>query len=453
MARRPAGVRLRLTLVSLVVVGISLMIIGVSLVFFVHQTLSSDALSTITRQADTTAVLMREGYVPTNLTTAPGTVIQILTTKDSSLVAHFGAIAEPTRPVSNAQPPPYPEVVQVPASGVFGGSDGTDLAVGTKVLERGVGTVNIFSAASLEQVTGPTRVLELSLIVALPLVLLLTGLIAYLLAGFALRPVEAIRAEVADISSKDLNRRVPVPNSGDEIDRLANTMNEMLERLEHSTEDQRRFISDASHELKSPLASMLTQVEVARAHPSSADWNKVSAIVLDEGNRLHHMVDDLLLLARSDERQLNLDLTDVDLDELVFAEADRLKVAGTVQVEIAGVSAARITGDREMLRRMVRNLVDNAARYADSTVHFEVRIAGPTATLVVADDGPGVPEDKREEIFSRFARADKSRFRRTGGTGLGLSIVHEIVTAHGGRVYVAPSVVGARFVVELPTGD
>jgi signal transduction histidine kinase len=332
---------------------------------------------------------------------------------------------------------------------VFRADDDTDLTVANTVSSpRGLRTV--YAATSIEQVENSTHLLVLALLVVLPLLVVISGFLAWLLAGLALRPVEALREELADITAKELHRRVPEPATDDEIGRLARTMNAMLARLEASGERQRQFVSDASHELRSPLAALLAQVDVAKAHPASADWVAVSNTVIHEGERLSRLVDDLLLLARSDERQLSPGQDLVDLDEILLAEATRLRTVGRVRVDFHGVGAGRVLGDREQLRRMVRNLTDNAERHATSTVSFELHRRDRGIELAVADDGPGIPAELREQVFERFVRLDTARNRATGGTGLGLAIVGEIASIHGGTAYVGSSRTGTRMVVWLP---
>ena len=209
-------------------------------------------------------------------------------------------------------------------------------------------------------------------------------------------------------------------------------------------------MSDASHELRSPLATVITLLEVARARPDRADWPSVAATAEVEAGRLGHIVDNLLLLARSDEGHLVRGHEPVDLDELALAEGERLKAQGRVLVDLRGVGAGRVLGDREQLGRVRRNLAANAERHAASTVSFEVARTDGCVEVVVADDGPGIPVEERERVFERFARADQARDRPAGGAGLGLAIVGEVVSVHGGSVVVADSAVGARIVVRLP---
>ncbi|MCK6079472.1 HAMP domain-containing histidine kinase [Microbacterium sp. EYE_5] len=284
------------------------------------------------------------------------------------------------------------------------------------------------------------------------LVFVVVAGVTWWVVGRALRPVERIRREVDDITADRLDRRVAEPASGDEIAALATTMNRMLERLDASATAQRRFVSDASHELRSPLATMRQHAELARAHPDATTLDDLADVVSDEGLRMQDLVDSLLVLTRLDETALQRRGT-VDLDDLALAEASRLRAAG-VAVDATKVGAAQVAGDERLLGRVVRNLADNAARHAASRVAFGVRVDGAQAVLTVDDDGTGVPEAERERVFERFVRLDEGRARDAGGSGLGLAIVAGVVRASGGTVAVTDSPLGgARFEVRLPAAS
>ncbi|WP_425576545.1 sensor histidine kinase [Nocardioides nanhaiensis] len=269
--------------------------------------------------------------------------------------------------------------------------------------------------------------------------------------GRALRPVERMRAEVAEISDDRLDRRVPVPGSRDEVHRLALTMNEVLARLETSRERQQRFVSDASHELRSPLASIRQTAEVSQAHPGALPEGELAEAVLEEGLRMQRIVEQMLVLTRADERGVR-PREEVDLDDLVLGQARRVAREG-LRVDTRGVGPARVVGDTAALTQVVRNLADNAARHAASRLAVGLVEQQGGAVLFVDDDGAGVPPAERERVFERFVRLDESRSRDAGGSGLGLAIVREIVRAHGGEAHVEDSPLGgARFVVRLPRG-
>ena len=288
------------------------------------------------------------------------------------------------------------------------------------------------------------------LFVALPVIDLVVYGLMFLVVGRALRPVEKMRREVDEVTGTSLDRRIADPGTNDEIGRLATTMNRMLGRLDESQKAQRRFISDASHELKSPLASLRQYAEVARDYPDRMSEAELAEAVLDEGGRLERLVRNLLLLARVDEQSLELANSVVDLDDLLLAEGSRLRGTTGLSVDTSAVAAARVAGDAGLLGQVVRNLADNAARHATSAVRLSVT-EGERAVIVVEDDGEGIAEAERERVFERFVRLDEARGRDAGGTGLGLAIVRELVAAHGGTVTVATSTLGgARFTVSLP---
>lgn len=287
------------------------------------------------------------------------------------------------------------------------------------------------------------------LIVTIPLLVALVGTITWLVTGRALAPVHRIRSEVEEITVSALDRRVVVPETDDEISALAATMNRMLEGLERGARTQRQFVSDASHELRSPLTTIRQHAELARTHPDLLDGVELSDVVLAEGLRMQELVDSLLLLARLDEGA-STRWKAIDLDDLALAEAARAR-AGDAIVDGTRIGAARVLGDERLLSRVARNLVDNALRHAVSRVAITVTIDEGQAVFSVEDDGSGVPESDRERIFERFVRLDEARAREEGGTGLGLAIVRSIVTAHGGSVTVDESRwQGARFTVKLP---
>jgi signal transduction histidine kinase len=289
--------------------------------------------------------------------------------------------------------------------------------------------------------------------VGAPLLVALVAATTWAVVGRALRPVERIRARVAAIGGRDLQARVPEPGTGDEVDRLASTMNEMLARLQGSAERQQRFVADASHELRSPLTGIRAQLEVDLAHPGAADPLATERQVLDEVDRLQRLVADLLVLARHDAGGAagpGRPPCALDLDDLVLREARRLREGGRVEVDTASVSGAQVVGHADELVRVVRNLVDNAGRHAASRVVLALREDDRWAELTVADDGAGIPADQRDRLFDRFTRADDARARDQGGSGLGLAITRALVTDHGGTVELAPSTTGACFVVRLP---
>jgi signal transduction histidine kinase len=328
--------------------------------------------------------------------------------------------------------------------------DGTDFVLAVADTDDGV----VVAGQSLDDVDETLATVVGLLLVAVPLVVVLVATTTWMVVARALRPVERMRREVDEVTASRLDRRVAVTGAADEIGRLATTMNRMLDRLDESQSVQRRFVSDASHELRSPLASLRQFAEVARAHPDRVDAADLTEAILDEGSRLERLVDGMLTLARADEGALPLQRRDVDLDDLVLGEVHRLRAATGLTVDAAAVGPARVLGDPGLLSGLVRNLVDNAARHAAAAVRVELEDAGSEVLLAVEDDGDGVPEGDRERVFDRFVRLDDARARESGGSGLGLAIVREIVRAHDGAVEVtAAGLGGARFEVRLPAAS
>ena len=297
------------------------------------------------------------------------------------------------------------------------------------------GDYTILVAGGSESVEATLKTVALLLGAALPIIVGATATISYWLVKRSLRSVEAIRVRVSDISTSDLAERVPVPGHRDEISALAATMNEMLERIEAGHTAQRRFVGDASHELRSPLAAIISALEVGQAHPELLNSELTTETLIPEVYRMQALVEDLLLLARADERGLTLRTEDVDLDELAENEIIRLR-RESVHTVHAELLPARIVGNTGAMTRVLRNLLDNADRYARSLIEVTVCVRDGSAELLVGDDGPGIPAAERIRVFDRFVRLDSARSRSGGGTGLGLSIVAEIVAAHAGEVTI-----------------
>ncbi|TQE17919.1 HAMP domain-containing histidine kinase [Streptomyces ipomoeae] len=302
-------------------------------------------------------------------------------------------------------------------------------------------TVYAGSTLSPEQDTVSTTLT--TMLIGLPLLLLTVGGATYVVTGRALRPVEGIRAEMAAITaSEDLARRVPEPDTHDEIARLARTTNETLAALETSVERQRAFVADASHELRSPIASLRTQLEVAAAHPELLDLEGA----VEDTVRLQTLAADLLLLARLDAGERPPPDAHFDLAKVV-----REETAGRAGVTVESVDSVEVRGSRGQIARVLGNLLDNARRHARDRVSVNLRRDGGQIVLAVADDGSGVPEADRARIFERFVRLDESRARDDGGAGLGLAIARDIATRHGGTLKVTDAPEGgALFELRLP---
>jgi signal transduction histidine kinase len=287
------------------------------------------------------------------------------------------------------------------------------------------------------------------LVIGVPVLLVLTGGTVWLVVGRALRPVEQIRGAVTAITSADLSQRVPEPGTDDEIGRLARTMNDMLARLEDAAARQRRFVADASHELRSPLTAIRTGLEVGLAHPDRAPWPQIAGRAVRQSQRLEQLIAQLLVLAKADAHQPAARRQPVDLAALL-ADLGAATPAPGISIELSVPTGTTTAGNPEDLSRMFRNLLDNAVRYARHRV-LVTAAAGPDGVVVqIADDGPGIPAEERERVFGRFVRLDASREQASGSAGLGLAIAREIATAHGATIVLteAPGG-GTRAVVSM----
>ncbi|MFF2233689.1 sensor histidine kinase [Streptomyces anulatus] len=309
-------------------------------------------------------------------------------------------------------------------------------------------TLTVYAGAPLAAEQEAVNTVRGAMLTGLPLLLVVVAGVTWLVTRRALRPVEGIRREMAAITaSEDLARRVPEPGSRDEIAALARTTNETLTVLEASVERQRRFVADASHELRSPIASLRTQLEVAEAHPELLDLPGAVADTV----RLQVLAADLLLLARLDAGEKPGSAT-VELGALVREEvSQRTGDRIAVSVEVPRGGAFEVNGSRGQLSRVIGNLLDNAQRHAEGSVAVSVAADGRGVRVEVRDDGAGVPEDERERIFERFVRLDDARSRDDGGAGLGLAIARDVASRHGGTLTVDRAAEGgAAFRLWLP---
>ncbi len=458
MKRRFGSVRVRAAAASTFIVGVAFVSCAFGVLAILRGSLYSSVSNTAQAQAiDITSIITTRGHLPYHLPIAGDETA-------AQIVGAGGAVVSSSRNVAgqaamaNLRPGPG---AQRTVTGVvlhLRRLTQVDLDLDARFVVAAAGfrtarlTGTVLVADSLGAADHAVTLVELALAIALPILALLVGLLVWILTGWSLRPVELIRSEVDELSATDLYRRVHEPAVQDEIGRLARTMNALLTRLEHSNERQRQLVADVSHELRNPLAALRAQLEVVTAHPDGGSLRLLEGSLV-EVVRMSRLVEDLLTLARLDEGVLTLHLGEVDLDDLVLVHAARLRSRGTVRVSVAGVGAARLRADEAQLDRVVANLADNAGRHAVSRVEFAVRLLANSVRLTVSDDGPGVPPADRQRVFGRFVRLDSARTHEDSGAGLGLAIVREIVSAHGGTVWIDGDAPGARFVVDLPVSD
>jgi signal transduction histidine kinase len=442
--RRMGSIRVRTTAAAVLVVGLTLLLASMAMLTLLERSLRQNIGDTADARIEAIADDLSQQANSRGIAVADedDEFVQVLDAGGDVIMSSSNLSGRPALAVL------APEEVRVIESVPF--EDGAFLAVGGAATTAD-GPLTVVVGLSLEEVVETRGAVASLLAVGVPLLLLVVGVVTWAVVGRALAPVDAIRSEVEAISSKELHRRVPDPDGDDEITRLASTMNRMLTRLEQARRRERRFVSDASHELRSPVAVIRQQAEIAIAHPDRTTTDELAEVVLEEDIRLQRIVEDLLLLTRGDEGTLPLRMAPVDLDDVMFDEATRLRTSSGMRIDSSGISAARVIGDRIQLERLIRNLTDNAARHAASEIRLALRERDGRVELEVNDDGPGVPEEMRDAVFERFRRLDDARDRRHGGAGLGLAIVAEIVAAHGGVVSVEDAPLGgARFRVILP---
>jgi signal transduction histidine kinase len=447
--RGELGIQGRLTVAATVLVALVLIGGAVVLTVALQHTLLRTVDDSARQRARDVATLVDTGNLPNTIPVAGGTVlVQVVDDHDRVLAATPGGDALVPLLSGRALDQARRGVTQVVPGARIGISD-TLRVVGTTA-GPAADRRTVLVAVSSTEASRSLRFVALVLIVGVPLLIAAFAVVCWFLVGAALRPVAALRRGAGDITEAGAGSRLPVPATRDEVARLAETLNDMLDRLAAGGARQRAFVADAAHELRSPLTSIRTQLEVARAHPRQADWDETSAGALADLKRLSRLVDDLLLLARlDDDRRPARPAGPVDLRALAAATAAR--PGSRVDVRMVGSErSVRTDADEDAVLRVLENLLSNAERYATSSVTVQVHATAGQAILTVSDDGPGIPAADRERVFERFARLDASRSQDSGGSGLGLAIVRQLVQSSGGSVHLEDAGPGLRAVVRFP---
>lgn len=454
------GLRGRLMAIGVVGLTIGLAVGGVVLLgalgFVLQRTVDTEAF----RTADAVALLAAEDALPDPLPVAGGQVrVQVVDGQGRIRAASIDAdrlvpMVRPERLHRDGR-----QRLEVPAERV-------GLVGPVRVVAVPAGTaadpLTVLVARSMADVRHSTHVVRTILLVAFPLLVAVLAGVAWRVVGATLRPVEALRRGAEEITGRAGAGRLPVPASADEIHRLAVTLNGMLGRLESARVRQRAFVSDAAHELRSPLTNIRTELEVAQRLADRTDWTAVTANLLADTDRLSRLVDDLLLLARLDETPTARGTGPVELGALLTEVAARYPSPPVLVTPPVG--PLWTVGTVEELRRVLANLVDNAVRHAHGSVMLAASAAAPTVgstvtpgvgayhLVTVTDDGPGIAVADRERVFDRFTRLDDGRARDDGGAGLGLAIVRELVRRAGGGITLtdAPEQRGLRVCLLLP---
>jgi signal transduction histidine kinase len=430
-------IRFRITAIAVLLSAVVLVGVSVLMMIILRRQLTDNIDEGLNQRADTIAAVVVQGVPP--LSVDEDLLIQVV--DQTGAVVGSSPNLRGAPPIASLQPglrtvttvPGRTETFRVLVREISSGPQPRTLIVGI----------------NHDDVTDPLAILRRILYAAVPAVIVILGALTWWLTGRTLRPVEKIRLELAEITGTNLGRRVAEPSTGDEVDRLAHTMNETLDRLEDSIRRQQRFVGDASHELRGPLTRIRSELEVDLATGEPNDGSATERSVLRETIDLQHLVEDLLQLARSDDGLAEMRFEPIDLDDIVLREARRLRERGRVTVVSRDVTAAQTYGDSRQLARAIRNLFDNAERHAASTVNVHLSEVDGHVRLTVDDDGNGVPIEHRHTIFERFTRLDEARTRDGGGAGLGLAIVRDIIQRHNGTVALDDGP-PTRFVISLP---
>ena len=425
------SMRTRIVVSAALPLGVALVIgtVAVAAVFSAGRVHDLDTQTRV--ESDALGALVGNGQLPSTLPVPAGSTLL------AQVLDPDGQVLAATQSASRLQPLMSDAG---PAGGVLTDERGSYAGVPLRIRLTPVTvdgrTVQVVVAAPLGDVRRALQALRLVLLLVVPLLVLGATAIVWVVTGLVLRPVERLRtaaqAQATDPAGASVTA-LPVPPGDDEIARLGRTLNDLLDALRRLVSQQRAFVADAAHELRSPVASLRVQLEVAQAHPDLVDLPVLLGELLQDTERLGALADDLLLLARTEGRDAR-GRQPVDLRAIAPATGQ----------------SAIVLGDGELLRRLVDNLVGNARRHA-STVQVTTSVERGRAVLDVDDDGPGIAVADRERVFDRWVRLDTSRSRPGGGAGLGLALVREIARSHGGEVAVGDSPLGgARLRVTLP---
>jgi signal transduction histidine kinase len=444
VGRLRAGVRLRVTAAALLAVGCAL----AAAALFVQGNLASDRQRILKATAQQQALEVEAlnpqlgapwQLPPANLQTG---LVQVI--RDGRVLAF-------SRPLFR-QPPLYqPGDASVQEDNDLFPGQAKDVRIVEVPIRNGSTVVAV--VVSMDQYDRSVRYVGRLLAFGMPVLLAVVGLICWAIASRALRPIEALRREVAEVENIPGGFRIAEPATDDEVGRLARTLNRMLDRLEAASAREHRFVSDASHELRSPIANIRTEIEVALHHPEHADWPRVAQDVLGQDERMEELVESLLLLARSDEGLLPIPTTAADLGVVVEAVLRSRPQEASAPRIVVSAGSAPVAVPAVYLEHIVTNLVDNATRFAASQVDVTVESDRQFGNLHVRDDGPGIPEAERTRVFERFVRLDEARDRDHGGFGLGLAIVSDLCAAYGGDIKLEDAAPGAMFTIQFPLSE
>lgn len=444
---RRISLRTRMLIISSLAVALVLAVGGVLLLALLRAELIDSADDAGEDTALSISKLAERGTLPPELASTEEVAAAVQVVKGGEVVSATTNVIG-SRPLHMAELEPGDTVITQRETLPFD-DDGPFrvVALGT---ETPTGDATVYVAVDIEDVSEVVSVAGKVGSAGLVALVIVLGAVLWVVIGRTLAPVAAIRERADAITGSELHQRVPEPVGRDEISDLARTINEMLGRLESSAKRQEAFVADAAHELRSPIASLQARLEAELLSPRTTTDDRITQDLLRETIRMARLVDHLLLLARSDAGTIGADKVPVDLEEVVL-ESVTSAGESAIPITTEQVEPVQVLGQPALLEHVVSNLLDNAGRFADSSIQVSLNANDEHAILTVDDDGPGIPEHMREDVLNRFVRVDESRERGTGGAGLGLAIVSEIVHVHSGEIVISDSPAGgARVRVMLP---
>ncbi len=448
-AKWRTSVRSRATLGASLVLALALGVGAVAAANLLRRALASQAESQVINRVDEVEAMINNGVIARVLAPTAREIVQVQVLDASGgVVAVTPGLAGTTRLDVIAAPPMGHQTTATVDGNSIGGVPGQNYRMVARTVQSAFGSWTIYAVTSLDSAQRAERYLRNSFFIGLPLIVALAALVISRVVARALAPVDAMRAEVDRIEAADLSGRVQAGSTDDEIANLGLTLNRMLDRLEEASSRQQLFAAAASHELRSPLSTIRTELEVGLAYPERAEWTKVAEDSLIEIARLEELTRDLRILTRSRSMQASAAVP-IELSELVAAEVSLRRPERGVRYQTM-LSRAQIAADPDAIVRIIRNLFDNAERHAAGLIRVAVVNDQSGVTLSVANDGPPIPADDRERIFEPFMRLDEARSLDIGGSGLGLAIVRSIMSALGGSIIAVEVETGAEFRAWFP---
>ncbi|MEY2552694.1 MAG: hypothetical protein QOC57_554 [Ilumatobacteraceae bacterium] len=451
-AKWRSSVRSRATAWASLVLAVALLVTALSAAGLLRRALASDAESELVDRVNVVESLIQAGVLSAVLAPTGHDVGQVQVVDSAGdVVAVTSGLAASARLDVIAAPAVDHQTSATVDGRTIGGVPGQEYRVVARTVGTGAGPLTIYAVTSLDAALRAERHMRNTLLIGLPLELALAAWLIFRVVARALAPVDAMRAEVDRIEASDLSGRVQASSSDDEIAKLGLTLNRMLDRLEEAATRQQLFAAAASHELRSPLSALRTQLEVGLAYPDRAEWPKVAEDSLQEVDRLEDLTRDLRILNRSHSMQVAA-AQPVQLADVVGAEVGLRRPERGVRY-VTELAPAEIVADPDAVLRVVRNLFDNAERHATTEIRVTSSREGGVARLLVANDGPTIPGDDLERIFEPFMRLDEARSLDAGGSGLGLAIARSIMTALGGVITSVEAPKGAAFLAVFPAQE